>query len=450
MKKNSSLLLSGLLVSGMVLGATVTTPVTVHADNNVTTQAAQNVTNNVNYVDVNNNNTSVQNKSLQGTQGSEITYVPDGYAFVGKNAPLFGSDQATINVNVTKMVSVKVNYVDQTNSIVSSETVNGGQGNDYTLTNLPAGCSWNNDSEKTITLEEGKEYNIPVTRKVTNTVIFKTSDETEVGRTQVFGDKVGDSVDLNAEQLPSGYSTTTKTLTLQSDKNTQFVTVNKDETKPTTDTSDGVVTIKDKAAQLYTIYGNAITGRTLDANSSWKTYGSKAINGQTYYKVASNEWVNANDVTFKQAVTPIRGVISTNDVVNLVTKDGTPIKGRALNKGTDWQIFNKMVINGKTYYQVATNEWADGGLVTIKSTQNTTDKDTSDKEGSITPYTNTVTTLSLGSAQLYTKDGTPIKSRALGANTAWKTAHKMVLNGETYYQVATNEWVKSTSLVANN
>lgn len=382
MKKNSSLLLSGLLISGMVLGATVT-PTTVHAATDTTTETAANVTNNVSYTDVATNKT-VTNKNLTGTQGSEITYVPDGYAFVGSN-PLFGADQANINVKVTKMITVKVNYVDADNNVVSSESVNGGNGNDYKLTNLPKGYNWNNDAEQTIKLEEGKEYNVPVTKSQ----------------------------------------------------------------EATTDDSTGVVTVNGNDAQLVTSYGNVISGRILKANTAWKSFGSTVIKGETYYKVGSNEWVKASDVTFKAneaTVTPLKGVAKANALVQLVTKDGDTIKTRALTAGTDWKIFNKMVLNGKTYYQVATNEWADASLMTITSTEGT-DNNTSSDDAVVTVYKSTVTTLDNGqNALLYTKDGVQIKTRALQPNTAWKTAHKMVLKGVTYYQVATNEWVKAQDI----
>ena len=442
MKKNSSLLLSGLLVSGMVLG-TVVPSVIVKADANTTTQAATNVTNNVSYYDKATNQ-RVATRVLRAAQGSEISYTPDGFTFVG-NKPLMGADMANINVNVTKMISVKVNYVDQNNQIVNSETVNGGNGETYKLTNLPAGCSWNNDSEQTITLNQGQEYNIPVTRKVENTVIFKTADETEVGRAQIFGDKVGDSINLTATELPSGYTSTTTALNLQSDKNTQFVTVTKSADSNADTSTNGVVTVNNKTAQLYSIYGTAITGRTLDANTDWQMFETKTIKGATYYRVASNEWVKASDVTVKTSdvTTPFKGVVTTKgEAVNLVTRDGKSIKGRALGPNTAWKAFHTMIFNGKTYYQVSTNEWADGSMMTIKASEDTT----VNKDVTITSYKSTVTTTN-SVALLYTKGGIQIKGRALKPSTAWKTANKMVLDNETYYQVATNEWVKSTSLV---
>ena len=116
MKKSTSLLFSGLLVSGMVLGAVATTPTTVHADGTATTQAAANVTNNVRFVDQDNN--YVANKSLQGTKGAAINYAPDGYAVPTNNKNVFGDDNTTVTATVNKMTSVNVNYVDQNGKLI--------------------------------------------------------------------------------------------------------------------------------------------------------------------------------------------------------------------------------------------------------------------------------------------------------------------------------------------
>jgi len=420
----------------MVLGA-VTVPTTVHADETATTQAATNVTNNVTFVDQ--AGKTVINKSMQGTKGAAITYAPDSYAIAKGSSAVFGANLANVTVKVTKMTSVKVNYVDQNNKIVNSEVVNGGVGNTAKLTDLPAGCSWNNDAEQTITLVDGKEYNVPVTRKVFNTVIFKTSDNTEVGRAEIFGDKVGDSVDLTKEQIPAGYAIDNTKMTLQTDNNTQFVTVTKS-AEPAVTTK--VAKVNNKTAQLYTIYGNVITGRTLDANSSWKVLETKVIKGETYYRVATDEWVKAANVTIKDdatttaTVTPFTSVVKTSaSVAKLYNKDGVAVTGRALGPNSAWKTAGKMVLNGKTYYQVASDEWVDASTVSVDGQTNT------DKAPS-----NGVVTIGAHVATLHTRDGKAISDRALGPNSQWQTGEKITLNGEVYYQVATNEWVKASDL----
>ncbi|WP_025023046.1 BspA family leucine-rich repeat surface protein [Companilactobacillus nodensis] len=48
---------------------------------------------------------------------------------------------------------------------------------------------------------------------------------------------------------------------------------------------------------VYDEYGNAVTNRQLAAKSSWKTDKTATINGQTMYRVATNEWIKATDVS---------------------------------------------------------------------------------------------------------------------------------------------------------
>jgi hypothetical protein len=361
----------------MVLG-TIVTPVTVNAATQATTQADQTVTNYVTFVNAD-GNTVRSSQALQGTKGQKITFAPDGYTSADSSKAVFGNNGDSKTVTVAKMISVKVNYVDQNGNLVNSETVNGGEGNDYKLTNLPAGCTWNNDAEQTINLVDGKEYNVPVTKKVSNTVIFKTADETEVGRTQIFGDKAGVKVSLTDAQLPEGYTTTSKDLTLQNEGNTQFVTVTKSAT-------DGI--------------------------------------------------------------TPIKGVVKVNvTMAHLYDKDGKTLS-RSLGKNSRWQTNNKMVLNGVTYYQVSTTEWLKASDIIVEGSTNTTpDKDNNATDTTAQkPDVKAVTTKDKGMAQLYDDNGKIIESLQLGPNTPWATDLMKTLNGEKMYRVATNEWVKVSEI----
>lgn len=129
MKKGTSLLLSGVLVSGMILG-TVVTPMTVNAATQATTQSDETVTNYVTFVDAQ-GNTVRSSQALQGTKGQKITFAPDGYTSSDSSKATFGNNGDSKTVTVANMISVKVNYVDQNGKLVNSETVNGGEGNDY-------------------------------------------------------------------------------------------------------------------------------------------------------------------------------------------------------------------------------------------------------------------------------------------------------------------------------
>lgn len=375
LKKSTSLLLSGILVSGMVLG-TVVTPATIVNAAPATTQASEEVANSVTYM-LNGSKYSV--RQLNGKAGERITLAPEGYAVKDTSLTVFSDDlQGSLEVEITPLTTVKVNYVDQNNKLVSSESVDGGVGNEVELTNLPAGCSWNNDADKTITIEQGKEYNVPVTKKVSNTIIFKTSDENEVGRTQIFGDKAGDSVTLEDDQLPEGYTVADKDLTLQNEGNTQFVTVKKN--------LDGIM--------------------------------------------------------------PIKGVVRVNvEMAHLYDKDGKVLSRSLVNKSR-WQTNNKMVLNGVTYYQVSTTEWLKASDIIVENEKGSEDAntDTDTNKDATKADRSVVETKNSGLAHLYDDNGELIASRSLSPNTRWATDLMKTTNGVKMYRVATHEWLKVSEI----
>ena len=58
---------------------------------------------------------------------------------------------------------------------------------------------------------------------------------------------------------------------------------------------DSVITTN-KQAILYNSKGERITNRVLGANTAWRTDRTAQINGQTMYRVATNEWIPASNV----------------------------------------------------------------------------------------------------------------------------------------------------------
>jgi hypothetical protein len=62
----------------------------------------------------------------------------------------------------------------------------------------------------------------------------------------------------------------------------------------------------------------------------------------------------------------------------------------------------------------------------------------------------TVATVNSGvTARLYNNQGTLITNRALGPNTPWLVGSIVNINGETMYQVATNEYLKASDSTLN-
>ncbi|WCG36629.1 GH25 family lysozyme [Companilactobacillus farciminis] len=163
-------------------------------------------------------------------------------------------------------------------------------------------------------------------------------------------------------QAPTGTSTTTTS----------------DDNSATTNSSSsnvGVIEVNNSSSSYVPLMAlqadgsmKTITNRALSNNTSWQTDQIKVVNGTTYYRVATNEWVAeqylANNSSTTNAASDAN-VIKVNNAnssyVQLVAlqADGSmkTITNRALANNTSWQTDQTKVVDGTTYYRVATNEW---------------------------------------------------------------------------------------------
>ena len=384
MKKSTSLLLSGILVSGMVLGTVVTPATVVNATTPAkTSDEVTKVTNLVKFVDGNGDAIKgLSSQSYNQTIGSTIA-LPSGYSLypgVDQKAVML-ADGTTQTLKVApsdKVTTVSVNYIDESNNEqVGYTTVTGIIGE---KANVPAPSNSDyvlSNGNATITVQKDRTYSIDVTKNVVNTVIFKTADgNTQVGTATVTGKKVGDVVDVTSK-LPAGYTSDNAKVTLQYSGNTQIVTVKK--------AADGI--------------------------------------------------------------TPFKSVVTTNSdtaFTQLYTVKGGKAT-RALVAGTDWQTNNQMTLDGVKYYQVSTTEWVKADDVAIKSTDNdNTNTDNTDVQKADRTK---VTTKNIAITNLYTQDGDVVASRGLGRNSSWLTDKMVTTNGVKMYRVATNEWIRASDIL---
>lgn len=132
----------------------------------------------------------------------------------------------------------------------------------------------------------------------------------------------------------------------------------------------GVVTTNGIATIYALRNGNLvkITNRALTPNSDWlfnKT--TTGVDGLTYYRVATNEWVPSN---FIKSNSSAAGSTSNNNAPrtmktiyigtwNAATVNSTGSRtGNILPAHSAWKAFSDIVtINGQTYYQISSNEF---------------------------------------------------------------------------------------------
>lgn len=127
--------------------------------------------------------------------------------------------------------------------------------------------------------------------------------------------------------------------------------------------------------ELYDINGKKISNRGLQPKTAWafdrKLTNNK--NGNVYYRVAINEYVNEKDVTVRNGnsvgnltnIEKVKGVLNVDKSqagYSLYKQDGSLVGNRALAGGTNWVVSAKASsANGNLFYKVATNEWVMSG-----------------------------------------------------------------------------------------
>lgn len=186
-----------------------------------------------------------------------------------------------------------------------------------------------------------------------------------------------------------------------------------------------------------------------DAANGIYTYTRKIkVTGDPINKPQENKKPVISDVAVNGIVTVKDSVASS--VAQLYDPNGNVIVDRALPARTSWITGQKRTINGVDYYQVSTEEYVKASLVDYKVK---TEK--SITVNVITGYINytkipanvfRVTAGGFTSLWRVSNDGTSMivkPDRFVPYHSDWKTAQIAVVDGQTFYQVSTNEWIRS-------
>lgn len=217
--------------------------------------------------------------------------------------------------------------------------------------------------------------------------------------------------------------------------------------------------------------GQTITSTFLPNNSSWKLGNTKQINGVTYYQVATNEWIAANNLnvsnTAAQAQTQTATQPETQSyasqinsgktgtvkyATSVVNSQGQAVSGVILPAGSSWTVGTVVTLNGASYVQIATDEYvAESNLYITESANDQTAAAQSPQEQTAqTPQQQVVGTVVNGPANVYDTSMNSFSGRQLEEGSQWKVG-QMVQNkyGYTFYQVSNNEWTQSSNMQLN-
>lgn len=135
----------------------------------------------------------------------------------------------------------------------------------------------------------------------------------------------------------------------------------------------------------------------------------------------------------KKQIKQIDNLVSTDPAtaqIQLYDNNGKVILNRALKGKTDWYSDQVMNLKDKVYFRVSTNQWVKADNIYRYNNNNNLIIETSDHK-----------------QLLVNAMGKTVSNRALAPNTLWKTDRIADINNQTYYRVATNEFVPTTDVI---
>ncbi|MFC6177234.1 SLAP domain-containing protein [Companilactobacillus huachuanensis] len=173
---------------------------------------------------------------------------------------------------------------------------------------------------------------------------------------------------------------------------------------------------------IYDANGKA-TGETVPSNSDWSTDQKLTLNGKTYYRIATDQWVSSDDVYIYQPTSTSVKTYS-DSAKGLVNSTNSAISDRMLGNDSDWYTDRYTYLNNQKYYRIATNEWVSANDSFEYQTTNQI----------VTPSS---------TAKLYNDRGEFVKDAPA---FSLKTDKISTINGVQMYRVATNQWLPVTDV----
>lgn len=180
--------------------------------------------------------------------------------------------------------------------------------------------------------------------------------------------------------------------------------------------------------------GNGTVSRTLDSGENFATDISAILNNKTVYRVSTNEWVYSNEVTY---VTPkIITVTPSSTSPRLYNSCGKDVS-RSLTV-VPYPADMVMTYGDITAYRISTNEYIDSRDTTTGSSGGNTG--TTVITGINATSSNLEKVGVIRDSKVISKSGVP--GRTISAGQDFQPSHYGTYNGEDYYQISTDEWIK--------
>lgn len=211
--------------------------------------------------------------------------------------------------------------------------------------------------------------------------------------------------------------------------------------------------------------GSEMLGRYLSHGSRWQVYGYVTVNGNKWYNLGGNQWVDGRYLVdgnatvageSKKATTATpsnfvseRTVKEVNYVpgygIMLWKNPGSGMLGRYLAHGSRWQVYGYVTVNGNKWYNLGGNQWADGRYLVDDATKNNI---TSVENMSAVGQVNYVPGYGI---MVWKNPGSGMLGRYLPHGSRWRVFKKATLaNGTTWYNLGGDQWVDGQYLKLEN
>ena len=125
--------------------------------------------------------------------------------------------------------------------------------------------------------------------------------------------------------------------------------------------------------------GVQATSKKLPTGTRWASYGAVQQGDNGFYlNVGGDQWIDSNyaDLAGENSSQELRGVVTIQYVPgygiavwNSASGDRQIVRRAVLRHGTQWQVYRRAVVNGRTWYNLGGNQWIDGGFAKLTAQQ---------------------------------------------------------------------------------
>lgn len=278
----------------------------------------------------------VSTTQIKGRADHEvIVQAPEGYEYPDASFKLFTilSENTTQKVVVTSIVDTPSN-IDNEAPGPDSEVEN----SDSLLEEV--------DSEN---IEESEEK-----PEIDHAVVPNEKPDPDIGSNENVENKPTEQPIDNQEEKPETNVDKDPIVTLPNEVITDSTNEISDPSSKVESINGQVMTHHHQNIQLFDQFGQKLSF-ALNANTDWRVDQKMTLNGEIYYRVATNSWVKASDVLEYDRADQV--VNTGNKMRSLYDSKGKSSNHRSLAENSEWFVDKSATIDGKKYYRVSTNEW---------------------------------------------------------------------------------------------